>query len=178
MQYCFLFICIYKEHRPEYESPILFPLPFKCCLMGGCCEGRWFIAHRIGGKVCHLFYSHSRGTMNGLHHSCKAAAEVVRGVGPDLRGLFQHNDLRRAVEQPGKQFAQLHLQVCCQGGRGWTSQWDWNSKRPDSRGFEGSKLRNYDEPFWERSPKPEECPNLTHRDEQHLLTHWSHCTRC
>lgn len=55
--------------------------------------------------------------MNGLHHSCKAAAQVIRGVGSDLRGLFQHNDLSGAVEEPGQQLTQLHLQLCCQGKR-------------------------------------------------------------
>lgn len=49
-----------------------------------------------------LFHSHGRGPVNGLHHGCKPTAEVIGGVGPDLRGLFQNNDLSGAVEEPGQ----------------------------------------------------------------------------
>lgn len=35
VQYCFVFICIYKEHSSECESPLLFPLPFQHCPAGG-----------------------------------------------------------------------------------------------------------------------------------------------
>lgn len=55
--------------------------------------------------------------MDGLHHGRKAAAQVVGGVGPDLRGLFQHNDLGGAIQEPGQQLTQLQLQLCCQGGK-------------------------------------------------------------
>lgn len=73
-----------------------------------------------GGHVVRshsLFHSDSRGTVDGLHDGCKAAAEVIGGVGPDLRGLLQDNSLAGAVEEPGQNLTQPHLQLCCRGER-------------------------------------------------------------
>lgn len=64
-----------------------------------------------------LLHGHGRGAVDGLHDGRKAAAQVVGGVGPDLRGLLQHNDLGGAVQEPGQQLTQLHLQLGCQGER-------------------------------------------------------------
>lgn len=55
--------------------------------------------------------------MDGLHHSCKPAAEVVGGVWTDLWGLLQDNDLGGALEEPWQQLTQLQLQLFCQGER-------------------------------------------------------------
>lgn len=76
--------------------------------------------------------------MNGLHHSREAAAEVVGGVGPDLWGLLQDNDLGGAVEEPGQELAQLHLQLRCQGGEREESA---APRQGETRWWRGAGLR-------------------------------------
>lgn len=101
--------------------------------------------------ACGLVHRHGGGPVDGLHHGRKSAAQVVRGVGSDLRGLFQHNDLSGAVQEPGQQLTQLHLQLCCQGER-----------RKQSVPANGGGLQAPSEgavmPFADSPPCPESCP--------------------
>lgn len=101
-----------QNTAPDPSHPLL-PLPARRRPLGrrpvcGTCPApRW--------PVHGLLHRHGGGPVNGLHHSCKAAAEVVGGVGPDLWGLLQDNNLSGAVEEPRQELAQLHLQLRCQG---------------------------------------------------------------
>lgn len=83
--------------------------------------------------------------MNGLHDGCEPAAEVVGGVGPDLRGLLQNNDLGGAVEQPGEHLAQLHLQLGCRGGEDEAVSGTATAEAQRAPGPRAKKLRRLSE---------------------------------
>lgn len=107
--------------------------------------------------------------MNGLHDGRKAAAEVVGGVGPDLRGLFENNDFGRAVEEPGQQLAQLHLQFCCQGGEETTVSGTAAVTDQMAEGCVAASSRAVT-PLGESPSSAGNSPSAAGGDEQRLLT--------
>ena len=120
-------------------------------------------------RVRGLLHGHGGGPVDGLHHGGKPAAEVVGGVGPDLRGLLQHDDLGGAVEEPGQQLAQLHLQLCCQGREEETVSATATAKGPDGNGLRGRRLKSCDA-FSGIISSAEKRPCPVGGDEQRLPT--------